>query len=264
MSHNRNILLKVCIFTMVFVCHGWVFDAIADDPNTLYVDPAVTYTDNNDVTTADVNVSQKIICPVNKYLSRCGDYYIGFNWLKGLKSDPKHNNYYYETYSEEPEEIKKPWPIDTMFKQMQKFFHGDTQPASYNSGESLEFKWNRDVVLGNLCNPFNKTLFCEPCPDGGKTPGASKVTVNPNDRTIVPETWQVYTFADCYLTALEDTTGTYSYYKNHSEQKCYFTSDDADALNKYGGNEIEDYVPNTSTTVTPTIIHFDAQTITVY
>ncbi len=250
MGKNSIFLWRFMAAFAVFFCHIFVANAI-------YVRPP------------DPDIQ---ICKAGEYVSKCGDYYVGTNWLKGYTTtniniitegtDSIEHTYTQKTpdyfdYSTNANEVN--------MENLRKFFtFGDNLPNMYftpntgikenqveNYAPSSEYKTYRDEILEKFCNPNYVTITCAPCPGSGKTAAASQFS----------NSWTSFnTIAHCYMTEYNDTTGTYINIDSKSdtsneENECYFVI----GANYVGGSVLgqstsSDQSDNTTTIPAPSRI----------
>lgn len=180
---------------------------------------------------------QVTICPEGEYVAACGNYRVGFNWLKPATiSGTNTQNYYISN------------EITDLYQQMRTFFDKGATIIQYLNGETITntpgFAADRKAILDTLCNPKKSEIRCLPCPNNAKVP-KSTVYINDTDPTT---DWDFHTFADCYMTEFEDSTGSYFYVPDdsineHNAEKCYYQNTTADAVDILGGTSIGTFVP---------------------
>ena len=219
----------------------------------------------------DNNANAKVICPDGKYVSRCGDYYVGTNWLKGytvtktlLSSDGSTESTYtlkttdYFDYSSNADEVN----LANMRKLFEKNgeiikkngdiiyteYSDDANAQIMNSAKPDEYGKTRDDILEKYCNPNNVYIECAACAGNG-TVGKSEYDKG----------WKSFkTIADCYMKEYTDTTGTYvNISKDNQEQNCYFTA----AVQYVGGNSLPG-ISQTSQYYTAAALPVPSETIT--
>lgn len=281
MMSNRDSLRKFFAWTLVFLYQGFVSDAYAPPVYVVNNDlessvKAELYADNNsidDVTDQDIitQVQQSgfsesreaasviTLCPAGQYVAACGNYRVGFNWLKPAKvpkgtttgsTSVSHSitykttgNYYISN------------DILDLYEQMRIFFkktenlisissideEGNIAPASYS-----QYSSDREAILNNVCHPRKYDRKCVPCPNGANV---LKSTVELDSNNLVIQgSWNFHTFADCYMQEFEDTTGTYFYVPDNvnfdtadlesptTVAQCYYTN--TNAIDTLNGDEI--------------------------
>jgi hypothetical protein len=210
MERISNFLWKIFCIGSVF-CYGSTdsFDAIAETTST---------TEQNvySSTTTKEGMKRINICPAGYYVSKCGNFSVGYNWLKSIRIDntTRTNDY---TVSSDPV---------TRFDQMRRFFHGQytTGWASTNGtvnkeepAKQISTQSDRDTILGAVCNPNNVkkdssfSYTCTPCPEAG-TVGPSYVYAEYTASSLlIPNSWTFHSIADCYISQFTDTTGSFIY-----------------------------------------------------
>lgn len=180
------------------------------------------------------------LCPAGQYVSQCGNYRVGFYWLKsanlpyqdiventeGDGENPGDGGG--EETSDDTENMDR-YTIDTrdyyvgetnleLFEQMRGFFSstGDTT-IFYRDPDSgikpvpyVTFVEERELILKNICHPaLTSAIKCEKCPNGATVPESS-VDLDENNLSFA-NSWRFHTIADCYMTEFKDSTGTYIY-----------------------------------------------------
>ena len=251
MKNISNIFSWAFIIGAIFLCHG----VVADDISGQFSSPVLGYTfsyidemaKKSDVVDS-TNVSKiytKTLCKKDYYVSRCGNYHVGFEWLKSVtlndtdtsntSNEHTTQNYYSNTFN--------------LFDQMRKFFRGAQMEAIDANNKiipvpsSTIFK-DRGVILNNVCNPLLREIECTPCPSGGSVP-ASTVSYGSDDKIII-NSWKFYTFADCVVKDFKDTTGNYHYHdpaSNNSDSKaeCYYANTKNQA--NFNGDNLTGFEP---------------------
>lgn len=190
----------------------------------------------------------KTVCPRGQYVYKCGNYRVGFNWLKSagfpeLQTILSGSTNGYTT-------TKNYYVGDTtleLFEQMRNFFNGTNTVLSKNenSVSPVSPVADRELILNYLCHPATSTITCALCPNNANVP-ATTVELDDDNKTI-EGTWDFHTFADCYMDEFEDSTGTYIYRLESTEgqqsAKCYYTNTDPNALDALNGDEIDNFIP---------------------
>lgn len=239
--------------------------------------------DNPVITTIVSNV--KTLCPAGQYVYKCGNYKIGFNWLKSM---PMSNTYTEENCSTEG----GVWNSDSstcdistknyyisndqseLLDQMRAFFGGTESSIercktwSDNSCTERELtdKYLKDryYILMTVCNPFdsNTAVTCAYCPNSANIEKSTvKIKINTLTNVSSAENWNFHTIADCYIKEFSDSTGTYIYVNdsgswdtNPDPEICYYTNTNPEALNLLQGDSIEGFASGTNTAKEPVLI----------
>jgi len=202
--------------------------------------------------------TKKQICPENQFVYKCGNYRVGFDWLKSVKLPNPENmsqkvqtkNYYINDNA-----------LD-LFNQMRNFFHdGDVKykddDGNIKTADVATYKEDRQVILQNLCNPLveNTGAICAKCPNDAKVK-PSTVEVSEEDGKIIKYSWDFYTIADCYMNEFKDSTGSYEYVTNindnDTKHDCYYTNTNPDAFNQLRGDSIANFAPGVTLNVSGT------------
>lgn len=208
---------------------------------------------------------RKQLCPAGQYVSKCGNYDVGFYWLKPAKL-PYQND---DTLDPNEEGVRE--TIDTrdyyvgetnydLFRQMRGFFSGnDTTTILYKDADTgiqpipyATFVEDRELILKNVCHPALTSISCTVCPDEAHVEESS-VELD-EDNLAIPHSWVFHTIADCYAQEFTDSTGTYFFVPANApdisiveldqSEHCFYTPDaSSESLN---GDEIGTVVPGTS------------------
>ncbi len=273
MKHIHNVFFQLFFVAIVFSCCGvyaddFSFTIIGGKPVISWLGDT-TYSNYSNSTSG----TKQQICPENQYVYGCGNYRIGFNWLKSATlTDPNPNaqpsthttkNYY---ISDDPM---------VLFKQMRNFFHGDAPSIKYNNNGNLadaplnDYRKDREVILQNLCNPLTSAtaITCATCPNGAKV-HATTVQINDQDKKVVQNSWDFYTIADCYMDEFKDSTGTYVYVddinNNNTRYECYYTNTNPNAITILNGDSTSDFVPGININTQATLNYVEVPTDTSF
>ena len=282
MMSNRDSLRKFFAWTLVFLYQGFVSDAYAptfyavnnDLESSLKAELPFDKTSIDGVTDQDIitlvqqsgfSESQEAasvitLCPDGQYVAACGNYRVGFNWLKSAKvpdgttqtagTTASHSinykttgNYYISN------------DILDLYEQMRIFFKKTEDPISILSIDEeghiapalySQYSSDREAILNNVCHPRKYDRKCVPCPNGANVP-KSTVKLDSNN-LVIQGSWDFHTFADCYMQKFEDTTGTYFYVPDNvnfdiadldsptTVAQCYYTN--TNAIDTLNGDEI--------------------------
>lgn len=279
MISNRDFFKNAFFLSLIFSYQGVINNAYAGITfNGGSIIAEETQMDLNPDITSDADVyrtiTTKSVCPAGTYVYRCGNYTVGFNWLKSARfpttSDSNSDSYQYTKNYYVGEDV-----LD-LFEQMRTFFghNGDTAILYYEpDGTELKSKSDyyidRNIILNNVCSLSNVTCVACPNEDMATVP-ATTVKVNGNDEPI---SWNFYTFADCYMTNFEDSTGHYFYLPDDIDddvsslstgEKCYYTNTNSAALSALHGDAIGNFIPSANSAVSKrnlTIVNIPSQTI---
>ena len=183
-----------------------VYNALADLMGDKAAVDATVYSS----TTSTAGSRRVELCPAGYYVSKCGNFSVGYNWLKSayVNASQTHN---YAT-STDPA---------TRFDHMRRFFRGQFLPAytdeTKTSTNQIKSQEDRDAILGAVCNPNNVkkdsnfSYSCAPCPEAG-TVGPSYVHTDYSASSLlIPNSWKFHSIADCYVSEFEDATGSFIY-----------------------------------------------------
>lgn len=167
------------------------------------------------------------ICSKGYYLSSCNQIVVGSNWLKGIKGKTMPDYYSYGSSSSDPIHMTN----------LRKFFAGH-EPISVKKGNQSEEKIlpsdyvsSRNTILTTFCTDGNNSLAnikCQKCPNDADITESS-VEINNYDNSIIEDSWQIHTIADCYMSEFSDHTGTYIYSpsatagSNNTAKRCYYS-----------------------------------------
>lgn len=279
MSYNRNFLQMFFVATIACVCCDDIYAGPSGIPNMQAVSAQTVSSENASLKTAvrltnradpENSVGTKTLCPAGQYISKCGDYRIGFNWLKPAKLPYQQT----DGNSEESKLTRATYVTrnyyigDTtleLYEQMRTFFghkrDNNNQPytISYLDAETgnetpatiEELEYDRELILNNLCHPMTSTIVCTKCPNGANV-DASTVVFDANN-VAIRGSWDFYTIADCYINEFEDSTGAYFYISEDvfgpaietagTGANCYYTNTNPNALETLNGDEIGTFFP---------------------
>lgn len=280
MISNHNVLRFLCMNTMIFLCHGICCDVYAGPTSgisaTLVEGTGQSIDYNNSVVREHLEssamaargasaVSTISICPRGQYVAACGNYNVGFNWLKSSTlPDPNQSSGSRIQYKETRNYYISDDALD-LFQQMRIFFGHENSSIGYLDGTNIlytaDFQDDRETILNNLCHPSNSTVKCLSCPNNADVVESS-VQLDSNNLTI-SGSWDFYTFADCYMQEFEDTTGTYFYVPDSvsfsgavldNAEICYYTNTNPEAISVLNGDEIGTFVPGLNNARTRTEI----------
>ena len=274
MISYRNTLRFLCLNAVIFLCHSVCCESYAapassvpsstnifDNPQNVNSETVQEHLRLIQIET-DPNgaVSKVKLCGVGQYVAQCGNYRVGFNWLKKAEvPDPENSNGTQIQYKQTND-----YYIDEdilgLFTRMRIFF-GDENAIMYNSNnvpfDQDEIKADREAILNNLCHPSDSYAkpVCLPCPNNAKV-DASTVDLSADNLTV-SGTWVFHTIADCYMNEFEDSTGTYFYVPDNlpagvtfdsamfpdNAESCYYTNTNSNAWDTLAGDEIGTFVP---------------------
>ena len=164
--------------------------------------------------------TERIICPKNSYVSKCGNYYVGTNWLKGFTSVNGEKTPDYFDYSDNADEINMKnlrifFTISANETNSNISFTPEDIAIEQNTVDENSYKTYRNKILKQFCN-YN-IVTCAPCPGNGKTESESKFN-------LINKSWSSFnTIAHCYMNEYTDSTGTYiNVNKTGEQENCYF------------------------------------------
>ena len=286
MMSNRDSLRKFFAWTLVFLYQGFVSDAYAPPFYAINKDlesgvkaelpegnNSIDYVTDQDIITqvqqSGFSESQEAasvitLCPDGQYVAACGNYRVGFNWLKSAKvpdgttqtesptvSTPVSHSINYKTTGN----YYISNDILDLYEQMRIFFKKTEDPISILSIDEeghiapalySQYSSDREAILNNVCHPRKYDRKCVPCPNGANVP-KSTVELDSNN-LVIQGSWDFHTFADCYMQEFEDTTGTYFYVPDNvnfdiadldsptTVAQCYYTN--TNAIDTLNGDEI--------------------------
>lgn len=257
MKHHFNFLFIALCFTSVFYNTNVYGDSgseltiiTSSSGKTIYINPNTPITENEPLTYV------KTLCPAGQYVYKCGNYRVGFNWLRGIHNDKISTENYY--ISDDPSELLQQMRDFFAAKDNSSIRYCDDGQDSCNEIKSVsEYKNDRNTILINVCDPFSSdtAVTCAYCPDSAKI-DASTVTVITNtddtpERKMTQTTsdWKFYTIADCYTDTFTDSTGTYKYtYNSPTAEKCFYNNTNINAFNTLQGDSISGFAPGTNNT----------------
>lgn len=254
MNYHNKLFLKTLAITGVVLTSITVNRAFADEPlmgNTTIGS-----------TTAKIEIQppeEVELCPKGQYVQKCGDYRVGFNWLKSITFSNDGSTYTTKNYYIANNPIKvTSQDIPVLLEQMRTFFNADADSIFYikmnnntftfekTNTDKSTYKKDRDNILNYACNPKEKTISCAYCPNFAEVePSTVKLSIK--------NTWVFHTIADCYAEEFQDTTGNYHYVlpeDTNSVQKCYYTNNSISALDKLNGDFISGIKPSETANAT--------------
>ena len=254
MKHLIGFLSKISYVAIMF----WCTDAYCDTPTPTNdaVDDISQSTETPDTPPLRL-YSIKTLCPTGQYVYKCGNYRVGFNWLRGVQSTSDNTakiilstkNYYISN-----DQL-------TLLQQMRDFFAAKNGTSiRYCENDSCNFntsdyKDDRDAILNNVCNPFNSNtaVTCAYCPNSANV-DASTVRITTEENSTAKQTasdWNFHTFADCYTDTFTDSTGTYKYTQQNqtSAEKCFYANTNPEAFNTLQGDGISGFASGTNNTI---------------
>jgi len=164
-------------------------------------------------------MARDVSCYPGWYVSQCGSIVIGTNILKGY-ADGDWDYYDYQD------------PANNLVNLRNFFSHHANStvmlsPIVYRDINNVEhsvspddYLQKRKSVLKNVCNPDEVDIVCLKCPDGGSSNSVVITSSQPADN------WRFSTFANCFKTTLNDSTGSYAYYyPDDRTESCYYNID---------------------------------------
>lgn len=279
MISYHNILRFLCINTVIFLYHGVCYESYAGPVPSLSQNIFFTpqQVDSETVkghlkliqmasNSADA-VSRVKLCGEGKYVAQCGNYRVGFNWLKNAKiPDPESSDDTEIQYKETGNYYIDEDAIGLLTRM--RIFFGNENEVMYDSNDNPfdpdAIQKDREAILNNLCHPSDSDAkpICLPCPNNAKV-DASTVDLSVDNLTI-EGSWAFHTIADCYMNEFEDTTGTYFYVPDNlpagvtfsnaifpdNAESCYYTNTNSNALDTLAGDEIGTFTPGVNTNLT--------------
>lgn len=141
------------------------------------------------------NIYLRTICPSGQYVYKCGNYRVGFNWLKGMTKTETITN----TTEQACTDADGSWADNTctktittnnyyisdntaeLFEQMRNFFAGndmkycairEEKTSSCTATNNTSSKEDRDTILANVCDLSDSStaVTCATCPNSAKVP----------------------------------------------------------------------------------------------
>lgn len=258
MQFNRDVLRNVLLVALMFNCQGIGNHAFASDP--IIVDQTQTTINENARdetmqvdTETDDTITTSLVCPNGQYVQKCGNYRVGFNWLKSaqLPTTTSYNSASRTAYTTTKNYYISNDTLD-LFEQMRTFFgHNGSIAIVYDNNGSpattSSYDAERKLILDNLCST---TWTCAACPNGAMVP-ESTVDLDSTGKAV---SWDFFTIADCYMTEFEDSTGFYFYvpdtvgddFSNLTAPvvNCYYTNTNPEAFDILNGDAIGRFIPN--------------------
>jgi len=157
---------------------------------------------------SDIALAATVCSGGHSYISQCGQYKVGTNWLKGLTSTSP-NLYDYSSNNNNIENLRK-------------FFKGKSFQYTKQNGELVTVSdadviEARNNIINTLCTPENVT--CSVCPNDG--------TCNGSVYTNSSSKWSSFnSFSNCYINTFSDYTGTFRYEDdNNNTANCYYSAE---------------------------------------
>ncbi len=275
MIFNHYVLHFLITSVMVLSCHDVLADtfynstrseltvqqgeyAVQDEQIQEQIQNSLTAAENDEVAT------HARICDSGTYVAACGDYRVGFNWLKSARLlDPVTSSADYIRYKTTKDYYNENDDIITFFDKMRIFFGNKTGVGILDANGNLvaeqDVKADREAILNNLCLPTtNSKLTCLPCPpndaDNKAEVPESYVELN-NNNLAISGSWHFYTIADCYMKNFTDSTGTYFYVPEvidmenatpENAEECYYANTNSDAMDALNGDAIGEIAPRVS------------------
>lgn len=268
MMSYRKVLRFLCINTVIFLYHGiccagilQVFENSQNTPNETVQNHLRSIRVANPSAIAKSKVG---LCDAGEYVAQCGDYRVGFNWLKRAKlPDPENPSETIINYKETLDYYVDE-DVLSLFTRMRIFFGNENELMLDNNGIPFDpntIKKDREAILNNLCHPSDSKakIICKPCPNDAKVE-SSTVALDENYLTI-QGSWNFHTIADCYMKQFEDTTGIYFYVPDDlpagvtfdnatfpdNAESCYYTNTNPNAWDALAGDEIGTFMPGINT-----------------
>jgi len=199
---------------------------------------------------ADEYAQTHTLCRAGYYVSKCGDYNVGTNWLKGY---PESENAVAISAAMEASAtvvtsragirnslisgiVNSPNYYDysgiNNLKNLRYFFSNNGDDIIYTTASGTRqivqydtYKSMRNNLLVATCNPVDVQITCSQCPGIGTVP-ASTVDITYDSGLLVSGSWNFHTIADCYMQEFSDSTGIYEYVDNNNNtQNCYYAND---------------------------------------
>ena len=263
MKHLIGFLSKISYVAIMF----WCTDAYCETtvPTSIIDD----ISPHNETTTDDISnpgdtpdiviisrYSTKTLCPAGQYVYKCGNYRVGFNWLRGVQStsdDTDNSALSTKNYYISNDQL-------TLLQQMRDFFAAkDGTSIRYCENDSCnsntsDYKDDRDAILNNVCNPFNSNtaVTCAYCPNSANVDASTvKITTENTTAKQTASDWEFHTFADCYTDTFTDSTGTYKYTQQNqtTAEKCFYANTNPEAFNTLQGDGISGFASGTNNTI---------------
>lgn len=156
---------------------------------------------------SDIALATTVCSGGHSYISQCGQYKVGTNWLKGLISEDSKDLYDYSSNNNNIENLRK-------------FFNGKSFQYTKPNGEiatasDAEVKQARDTIINQLCNPDNVT--CSVCQSNANCDSSFY-------KDSSSEWTRFYGSVNCYFNTFSDSTGTFQYENDDNNEvvNCYF------------------------------------------
>lgn len=280
MIFNRNFLQFFCVATTIVLCCDNISVANMSESGSVSTATAIQQAIETARLSISANKTKEKLCPAGYYIAQCGNYRVGFNWLKNATFptvDTAENPEEGGTTTTITDITTKNYYIydDTidLFRQMRAFFGHEVADVFYTTeyGDDVntaqiasqeDIKNDRELILSNVCHPAIFAHKCEKCPNNASVP-ASYVFLDNENNSAIAGSWNFYTIADCYMDEFEDSTGTYFYVPGEninlstvtSGAKCYYSNTNPGATDALNGDEIGKFKPGLNPS--HTILNFD-------
>lgn len=209
-------------------------------------------------TPADANAEEyattHTLCRAGYYVSKCGEYNVGTNWLRGYPAS--ENTVLVDATTQQTAHVERGATVragrySTLIsgivnspnyydysginnlQNLRYFFGNDdgkrivytTSSGTRQVAEYAAYSDTRNKLLAVTCNPVNVQIVCSQCP-GVATVPASTVDITYDSGLLVSDSWKFHTIADCFMQEFQDSTGIYEYVDdNNQAQNCYYSQD---------------------------------------
>ena len=207
-------------------------------------------------TPADANAEEyaqtHTLCRAGYYVSKCGEYNVGTNWLRGYPASENavlvnasiqqsaqvavsaragirntlisgivnSPNYYDYSGINNLQNLRYFFGNDDEQAIVYTTSSGTRQVATYSA-----YSDTRNKLLTAMCNPVSVQIVCSQCP-GIATVPASTVDITYDSGLLVSNSWKFHTIADCFMQEFQDSTGIYEYVDDANRtQNCYYSQD---------------------------------------
>lgn len=136
----------------------------------------ISYCDIPETASYTGSAQKKTICPSGSYVQKCGDYTIGYEWIKAASetsgSSENNNNFDLITNNSNNQ-----YGTSDYFEQMRTFFAGTQTKTTDGTADTSTVKDIRNAMLNAYCDPNSASFTCATCPNNAKIDESSVYVV---------------------------------------------------------------------------------------
>lgn len=252
---NNTFKFLVNVFSVaVALSYGNILPLYAEDdqnPQSITIDSDIFNKYKDYKKMISVGTTTKELCPEGQYVYKCGNYKVGFNWLRGIQklnseddtTSASTANYYISTSQSELLDQMRDFfnpSTDSNYKSIEYCTSGTGKNCTRATRSQTDHLTDRELILLSLCDPneSNMTVTCATCPNSANVPASSVDVTEDLNGAKSASNWVFHTIADCYLKEFTDSTGTYEYRQNDTAQECYYTNTNPEAFRALQGDNI--------------------------